>query len=431
MPLDRCLVPALATFTLLLELSTVSAQVPAGPGDWPAWRGPDRTGVSKETGLLKQWPKDGPPLLWKIKGLGDGFSTPSVAGGRIFVMGTRPGRAEHVICLSATDGKELWSAPIGQVASGGHPGVRCTPTVDGDRVYALSSDGKLACLKTATGEKVWSVDFLADFGGRRGGWAYAESPLIDGDVLVCTPGGDKATLVALNKNTGDVIWKSAITGLSGKKRAYTTAAYSSVIEVEAAGSKQYVQFLTGGVVGVAAKDGRLLWHYDAPANGTANCSTPLFRDDCVFAASNYGTGGGLVRIVREGSKLEAKEEYFVKAMQNHHGGMILVGDHIYGTGSSTLLCVDFKSGKVAWNERSVGKGSVAYADGHLYVRSEGGPVALVEATPTGYKEKGRFNQPDRSDKRAWPHPVIAGGRLLIRDWDTLLCYDVKDKSAAK
>lgn len=399
------------------------SRLPAGPGDWPAWRGPDRTGLSTETGLLKQWPSGGPKLLWEIKGLGDGFSTPSVAGGRIFLMGTR-GKDEQIMALDVKDGKILWTTPIGALA-GGHPGPRCTPTVDGEVLYALSSDGKLVCADTAKGEVRWRKDLKADFGGKTGSWAYAESPLIDGDVLVCTPGGDSATLVALNKKNGEVIWKAPVTGLKGGKRAYATAAYSSVIVAEAAGVKQYIQFLSGGVVGVAAKDGKLLWHYDKPANGTANCSTPIFRDDAVFAASAYGNGGGLAKLQKDGDKFKAEEAYFVKSMQNHHGGMILIGDHIYGTGSGSLLCVEFKTGKIVWQDRSVGKGSIAYADGHLYVRSENGPIALVEATPTGYKEKGRFDQPDRSSKRAWPHPVVAGGRLLVRDWDVLLCYDVK------
>lgn len=416
----------LSTITLagsLLAQGQSVSRLPAGPGDWPAWRGPDRTGLSTETGLLKQWPTGGPKLLWEIKGLGDGFSTPSVAGGRIFLMGTK-GKDEQVMALDAKDGKILWTTPIGALA-GGRPGPRCTPTVDGDLLYALSSDGKLICADTAKGEVRWRKDLKADFGGKTGNWAYAESPLIDGDVLVCTPGGDTATLVALHKKSGDVIWKAPVTGLKGGKRSYATAAYSSVIVAEAAGVKQYIQFLSGGVVGIAAKDGKLLWHYDHPANGTANCSTPIFRDDAVFAASGYGTGGGLAKLQRDGGQFKTEEAYFVKSMQNHHGGIILVGDHVYGTGSGALLCVEFKTGKVTWDNRSVGKGSVAYADGHLYVRSENGPVALVEATPAGYKEKGRFDQPDRSAKNAWPHPVIAGGKLYLRDWDVLLCYDVK------
>jgi outer membrane protein assembly factor BamB len=297
--------------------------------------------------------------------------------------------------------------------------------VDDDRVYAISSDGKLACLDSARGEQKWLKDLKKEFGGRSGGWAYTESVLIDGDVLVCTPGGEDATLVALNKKSGSLIWKASIAGLPGKKRAYSTAGYSSAIVAEISGVKQYIQFLSGGVVGIKASDGAFLWHYDKPANGTANCSTPIVHDGCVFAASAYGNGGGMARITGEGSRFNAEEAYFLSAMQNHHGGMVLVGDHVYGTNGSSLLCVNFKTGKIAWQDRCVGKGSVAYADGHLYVRSESGPAALVEATPEGYKEKGRFNQPERSSQRAWPHPVIAGGKLYLRDWDRLFCYDIK------
>jgi outer membrane protein assembly factor BamB len=415
---------ALSAVLVTTAARPAAAQLKAQPGEWPAWRGPDRTGVGTETGLLRQWPAGGPKLLWKITGLGDGYSTPSVAGGRLYLLGTE-GREEQILALDVKDGKRIWATKIG-VEAGGRPGPRSTPTVDGDLLYVLSSDGKLVCAQAADGRVRWRKDFRADFGGRCGNWAYAESPLIDGDVLVCTPGGEQAALVALNKQTGDVIWKSALTGLKGGgKRAYTTAAYSSAIAAEIDGVRQYVQFLSGGVVGVAAKDGRFLWNYDRPANGTANCSTPIHRDGHVFAASNYGNGGGLAKVTSGDGKFQAAEVYFVSAMQNHHGGMILVGDHVYGTGANSLLCVDFKTGKIAWQERSVGKGSVAYADGLLVVRSEDGPVALVEAMPAGYREKGRFNQPERSAQKAWPHPVIAGGRLYLRDWDTLFCYDVK------
>jgi outer membrane protein assembly factor BamB len=413
----------LTAAVLFGTVQTAAAQLKAAAGDWPAWRGPDRTGLSPETGLLKQWPADGPKLAWKISGLGDGYSTPSIAAGKIFLMGTK-GKGEVLIALDIKDGKLLWSTPVGAEA-GGYPGPRCTPTVDGDMVYALSSDGKLVCAETGKGEVRWRKDLKSDFGGKTGNWAYAESPLIDGDTLICTPGGDSATLIALHKTKGDTIWKAPVS-LQGKgKRAYSTAAYSSAIVADVAGTKQYIQFLSGGVVGIAAKDGKLLWHYDHPANGTANCSTPIFHDSSVFAASGYSTGGGMAKITADGTSFKADEVYFVNQLQNHHGGILLIGDHVYGTGSAALFCVDFKSGKIAWQDRSVGKGSVAYADGNLYVRSESGPIALVEATAAGYKEKGRFNQPDRSDKKAWSHPVIAGGKLYIRDWDILLCYDVK------
>jgi glucose dehydrogenase len=408
---------------LCASLIPVQARLKAGPGDWPGWRGADRNGLSTETGLLKQWPKGGPDLLWKITGLGKGYSTPSLANGHIFLLGTE-GNKEFLIALDVQDGKRLWATAIGQMA-GGYPGPRSTPTVDGNRLYVISSDGKLVCADASTGSIHWRKDLKKDFKGQCGGWAYTESPLIDGDVLVCTPGGDKATLAALNKTTGDIIWTGSVTGLKGKRRPYSTAAYSSAIVADVAGTRQYIQFLDGGVVGVAARNGELLWHYDKPANGTANISTPVVHDNAVFAASGYGTGGGLVRIHSDGGKFAAEEAYFLNQMQNHHGGLILIGDHVYGTNSGSLLCVDIKTGKIVWQNRSVGKGSLVYADGHLYLRSEAGPVALVEANPAKYVEKGRFDQPDRAKERAWAHPVVAGGRLYLRDQDILLCYDVK------
>jgi outer membrane protein assembly factor BamB len=416
-----------------LVAGPLAAQLPDQPGEWPAWRGPNRDGLSKESGLLTSWPEDGPKLLWKVEGLGDGFSTPSVANDRIFLMGAKgagnakgKGKDEYLVALKESDGSRLWEALVGKM-TGGHPGPRSTPTVDGDRIYVMSSDGKLLCADVATGKPRWTKDLRAEFGGKPGGWAYTESPLIDGDLLICTPGGERATLAALDKHTGAIRWLGPVVALKAEKRPYHTAGYSSVVAANIHGMRQYVQFLSGGVVGLEAKSGKLLWHYDKPANTTANISTPLWQGNRVFAASGYGTGGGQVEIVRKDGEFEAVEKFFLKNMQNHHGGMILLGNHFYGTNGNALLCVDWLTGAIAWQNRSVGKGSVAYADGHLYVRSEKGPVALVEATPKAYREKGRFEQPDRSEKNAWAHPVVAGGRLYLRDWDILLAYDVKSK----
>lgn len=396
--------------------------------DWPQWRGAKRDGKSTETGLMKKWPKDGPRMAWKIEGLGAGFSTPSVADGKIYVVGTLDkDKEESLIALDEKNGKQLWAVEIGK-STGGHAAPRSTPTVDGDLVYVISSDGKLVC--ASKGLVKWSKDLKKDFGGRSGGWAYAESPLIDNDVLVCTPGGSTATMLAVDKKTGEVKWKAPLPDRiadSKKKRSYSTAGYSSAIVADVGGTRQYVQFIDGGVVGVDAKDGTFLWNYNEPANGTANCSTPIVHDGAVFAASAYGNGGGKANLSGSGNKWTAKQEYFIKSLQNHHGGMVLVGEHVYGTGSNSLMCVNYKTGDVAWQDRSVGKGSVCYADGHLYVRSERGPIALVQATPEGYKEKGRFDQPDRSSKQAWAHPVVANGKLYIRDWDRLFCYDIESK----
>jgi prepilin-type processing-associated H-X9-DG protein len=281
-------------------------------------------------------------------------------------------------------------------------------------------NGHLLCLDVATGKIRWQKDLLKDFQGSVGGWGYSESPLIDGDKLICTPGGRTATLVALNKKTGALLWKASVP-------EGDPAAYSSVIAAEVDGQRQYIQFLSRGVVGVAAADGKFLWRYDSPANGTANCSTPIYHEHRVFAASGYGTGGGSVKLSRNGTTTKAEEVYFTHNMKNHHGGMVLVNGYLYGSDEGMLSCLDFKTGEVMWEDRHPGKGSIAYGDGHLYYRNEGGPIVLVEANPKKYVECGRFEQPDRSGHAAWPHPVIANGKLYIRDQDVLLCYDVKQR----
>jgi outer membrane protein assembly factor BamB len=362
--------------------------------------------------------------VWKADGLGGGYSTPSVAAGRIFGMSYRGAKKDEVVwALDEATGKELWSTRIADYSRIGYDeGSRCTPTVDGDLLYVVGVGGDLVCLETATGKIRWRKQLKKDFDGRMmSGWGYSESPLVDGDKLVVTPGGAKATLVALDKKTGDTIWKAQVPGQR------TGAGYSSVIVAEVDGQRQYIQFLGRGVVGVAATDGSFLWAYDAPANKTANISTPIYHDHLVFAASAYNTGGGLAHLVREGNELKAEEKYFTKHMQNHHGGMILLDGYLYGADGGRLTCLEFKTGKVMWAEGKAGKGSLAYADGRLYYRNEGGPMLLVEANPQKYIEHGRFKQPERSNKNAWPHPVIANGKLYLRDQDVLLCYDVKQQ----
>ncbi len=429
----RTILPLLAA--VLAAQGTVRAQLKADAGDWPGWMGPDRTGVSTEKDLLKAWPKDGPKLLWKATGLGGGYSTPSIAHGRIYLLGTRDGK-EQAIALDVRDGKELWAAEVGPIAREGppsYPGPRSTPTVDGDHLCVLGSDGDLLWMDTA-GKIVWRKNLGKDFDGVRGRWAYAESPLIDGDVLICTPGGEKATLVALNKNNGELIWKASVPSAgaaAGCQLPRNAAAYSSPITATVGGVKQCIQFLTGCLVGVSAKDGKLLWLYEG-IKGITNCTTPLFHDDCVFvSAAGRGrtptTGGALVKLTATGDGVTAKEVYHNQDLANHHGGVVRVGEYLYGTNANSLVCIDFKTGETKWQNRSVGKGSIAAGNGRLYVRSEDGPIALVEATPGEYNESSRFEQPDRSAKKAWPHPVIADGRLYLHDQGALLCFDVKQK----
>ena len=437
---------------LLLLLSHPAFTESAGSFDWPQWQGPDRDAVSKERGLLQEWPKNGPPLTWEIKGLGGGYSAPSVAAGRIFGMSNR-GSDEVVWALSETDGKTLWAAPLGQVASQGMPqgkeGPGCTPTVDGERLYVIGDGGEIACLQVADGKIVWQRSMTDDFGGQRPTWSYRESPLIDGDKMICTPGGTDATIVALDKLTGKLIWKSKVPdgpggGSGGPARApgrrggfaRSAAAYASTIAIDFEGQRQYVQLLARTLVGVAASDGKVLWRYDKPANFSGiNCTTPLYHDGTVFAASAYGAGGGLVKLTRDATDgIKAEEVWFSKKMQNHHGGVILLDGCLYGANGGNeggaLVCLDFKTGKVLWDQREeerAPKGSIALADGRLYYRTEKGAVLLIEPSPKQYIERGRFEQPDRSRAPDWSHPVIANGKLYLRDQDVLLCYDVRAK----
>lgn len=386
----------------------------AQPGDWPQWRGPLRDGVSQETGLLKAWPQGGPQQAWKATGCGEGYGAVAVQGGRIYGMGNRGG-GEVVWALDARTGQPVWSTPFAPAirAEAGN-GPRSTPTLDGGRLYALGVAGDLVCLDAASGRLIWRKHLAREFGGQMPTWGYCESPLVDGEKVVACPGGVN-TIVAFNKSSGQPLWTSRIPERDG-------AQYASCIVATVGGQRQYIQFLQKGVVGVAAQDGRFLWRYESPANGTANCTTPIFAENCVFATSNYGVGGGLARLSAGG----AQEVYFTKRMQNHHGGVVLVNGHLYGFDQSNLTCLDFRTGQVKWFNRSVGKGSLVAAAGHLYCRGESdGGVALVEANPSAYVEKGRFRQPNPSGAPTWPHPVVANGRLYLRDQDVLLAYTVK------
>ena len=399
--------------------------------DWPQWRGTNRDGKSADTDLLKEWPKEGPPLAWKINGLGGGYSGPSIAAGRIFGMSNR-GDDEVIWALSETDGKELWAARLGpafkQVAPQGKEGPACTPTVDGELLFVEGLGGAVACLQVKDGKILWQRSLTGDFGGSVPRWSYRESPLVDGDKVICTPGGQDATLVALDKLTGKTIWKSQVPGGPG-------AAYASAIAIDFDGQRQYVQLTAKTLVGVAASDGNFLWRYDQPANGMGiNCSPPLYHDGKVFAASAYGKGGGLVKLSKDASGgVKAEEVYFTKKMQKHHGGMIVFDGCLYGANGGneggSLVCLDFQTGNVLWDGRDSGapKGSLALADGRLYYRAENGTILLIEPDAKQYVERGRFDQPDRSKQPAWTHPVIANGKLYLRDQDVLLCYDVKAK----
>ena len=407
-----------------IALAFLLLSLPVGADtDWAQFRGANRDGHSPDTGLLKQWPGSGPALAWKVTGLGLGASSLSILGDKMYTMGDLSG-ACHLICLNAKDGKIAWTTKMGEpwVDEKWLHGPRGTPATDGTLVIGVSPKGDILCADAATGKEKWRKRMSGDFGGRMmSGWGFSESPLLDGDHVVITPGGSKGTVAALKKATGELVWQSS--GISDN------AAYASLVPVEIGGVRQYLVLTDKSVAGIGAKDGKVLWRATREGR-TAVVPTPVYKDGIVFVTSGYGVGCNAFKVTESGGSFSATEIYAGKQMANHHGGVILVGDHVYGLDDRALKCIELKTGKVVWEDRSVGKGSVAYADGHLVLRSENerrGEIALVEATPEGYKEKGKFTQPDLSGKKCWAHPVIFGGKMYIRDHDLLLCYDVKGK----
>jgi outer membrane protein assembly factor BamB len=392
--------------------------------DWPQFRGPQRSGVSQEQGLLKEWPKEGPKLVWQLKDIGEGYGTPAIVGERIYIISSKSLDNEFVQALSTKDGKQFWATTIGKVGNPDqkppYPKSRSTPTLDGKFLYAFGSDGDLACLEAGNGKMIWQKNVRKDFGGKAGIWAYSESPLIDGDSVVVTPGGSEATVLKLNKRTGAVIWKSAVP-------EGDAAGYSSLVVAEAAGGRQYVQFMEKGLVGVDAATGKFLWRYTGMVGSPANMCTPVVRGSYIYNANPRRVAAALLQI-----KEAPEQVYLERGLPNDIGGQVLVGDFLYGTNAEGgLMAAEFSTGKVRWKAGSIGSGSILYADGQLYLHGENGEVALVEATPESYREKGHFTPPGQPVhpggpmEKAWTYPVVANGKLYIRDLGTLWCYDVK------
>jgi outer membrane protein assembly factor BamB len=433
--------------TLVVGICLAVSALAVG-ADWPQWHGPDRTGVSKETGLLQSWPKQGPPLLWTYKDLGIGFSGPAIIGDRLYTMGAR-NEFTYVIAIDINKGSEVWSQKFGPIftqdAYGDGP--RSTPTIDGDYLYALDGTGELVCLETAKGKEIWRKNLIKNLGGEimlsptKQEWGYSESVLIDGDKLICTPGGEKGTLAALDKKTGAVLWRS--TELKNK------APYSSAVVAEIDGVRQYIQnsFLdgSGAVCGFAANDGKLLWKgaaFEGEKYGVAQ--TPVIHSNLVYTTSGYGDGCHLFQLTTKGKTFAAKDIYpktVQRRVKNAHGGMILVGNYLYGHANGVgWVCQDFKSGKTTWIDRTklVSKsGSIMAVEDRLYLYNDTGTAVLLQADSKSWKEHGRFEIPEKSkvpqsrktsrSAGIWTHPVVANGRLYLRDQELLFCYDVREK----
>jgi len=407
------------------------AALTAPAADWPRWRGGNLDGLCTETGLLQSWPDQGPPLLWTVDGLGAGFSSVAIAQGRLYTMGdvlnADKGKDQVVVCLDLATRKKVWSTRIGPAQT---DGPRSTPTVDGGRVLAVGTDGDLVCLEAATGKPLWRKNLTKDFDGQMmSGWKYSESPLVDGQRLICTPGGRRATLAALDKLSGETIWTCAMPDIGPRGR--DGAGYSSAVVAEIEGVRQYVQMLGRGVIGVEAETGRFLWGYNAIANTVANITAPIVRGNEVFCTTSYRTGCALLRVARQGDDFRAEEVYFLgpDQFENHHGGVVLVGDHLYGGKGQNRgqpVCLEWSTGQIAWKPDAPERGSAAvtFADGHVVFRFDRGPVYWVEAVPDAFRIRGVL-KPPRGEGPAWPHPVICGGRLYLRHADILLCYDLR------
>lgn len=413
-----------ALLACLLATAPLTAADPK-PDDWPLFRGPKRTGVSDDKGLLKEWPTDGPAQVWKCEGVGIGFSSVTLLGDRAFTMGDLKDGC-YLFAIDRTKGEIQWKVKVG-ATGGNYQGPRCTPAADGDSVYGLGQFGDLVCCAVADGKERWRKSLKKDFKGQEGGWNYTESPLIDGEKLVCTPGGPEATMVALNKKTGAVIWKGVVPGGD-------SAGYASVVAADIGGTRQYIQLMANGLVSFSATKGTLLWRYgtkgDRFGGNTANIPTPVVKGNQVFASAGYGRGGALLTISGSGGKFSVKEEYWDNKLNNRHGGVILVGDYLYGDrdDSGRPWCADFKTGKIKWSkqDRTKGGGSAAltHADGMLYVRYANGWVSLVN--PEDGKEVSTFKVPNGTND-CWAHPVVVGGKLYLRERDVVWCYDVKAK----
>ncbi len=387
-----------------------------GATDWPQWRGPSRSAVSPETGLLRSWPAAGPPRAWTASNLGAGFGSIAVSRDRIFVQGMRNSQSV-VSALNRADGMLVWTKPIGRAGDNDRgPGPRGTPTVDGDRMYVLTENGDLASLRVQDGGIVWQRNILQEFGGRNIDWLISESPLIDGNNVIISPGGRSAGMAALDKMTGKTVWVS--------KELSDRAGYSSPIVADVQGVRTIMTLTGEAGIGVRASDGKLMWRHPAVSNSTANIATPVFFDNKVFYSSDYGTGGALLALRAQNGEVRAQEVYFTRDMQNHHGGLVVVNGYLYGFHNAILTCLEFATGKVMWRNRSVGKGSVAYADGSLYLLSENNVVGLADASPAGYRETGRFRIPEQGWP-SWAHPVVSGGRLYIRDQGILTAYNIR------
>ena len=408
-------VAAIATLNLLVAGSLASAEAPS----WPVFHGPNGDNISTETGLLKEWPEDGPPLVWTAEGIGEGYASVSLAGGVIYTAGNIEDNT--VITAMDLDGEIKWQAECGKAWTGGPAGTRATPTIDGDRLYYENPYGDVVCLDVAGGKKIWGLNILEEFDGKNIIWALSESVVIDGDHAICCPFGKKASVVALDKKTGEVVWTAAGTG--------DMAGYATVSIVEFAGHRMILAMSGKALVGVDAENGKLLFRYQHETKYDVNATQPIFKDGMVFITSGYGAGSEMVKLTASGGKITAEQAWETKDLDNHHGGVILLDGYLYGADMQrSWICLDWETGQTKYSDGGVGKGALTCADGMLYTQAENEKkrtLGLVKPTPEGHQLVSQFAFPEGGQGRVWAHPVVCDGRLYIRHGDKLYVYNVK------
>jgi outer membrane protein assembly factor BamB/precorrin-6B methylase 2 len=395
--------------------------------DWPQWRGADRSNISPDTKLLAKWPAEGPPQLWKAEGIGYGVPSIAVADGKVYALGYKDGK-EHLTALNEKDGKSLWSVPVGPEVRE-MPSMRYlsqrTPTVDRDRVYVFTARGELICLQTVDGKEQWRKDYLKDFGGKPGAWGYCDFPLVDGGNLICTPGAANATVVALNKKTGELVWKCGV-------EKNTRGTYCGIVVAEIDGTRQYVHQIEAGVIGISAKDGKLLWQYAPFGTTSGNVHTAIVRGDEVFAMCGWGVGAALLRIKKNGDEFKVEEVFRNKlSLDPWIGSAVRLGEFVHTSGG---VCAEWTTGKIVAQDKGLptGRISMTAADSKLIYRNASGTVTLVEIGANGvYKRTGEFKISKVGGEPTWTCPVVANGHLYLRDQDTLLCFDLRVQTDAK
>jgi len=419
MPKRRTRVRCLALSLLVTAALTGLASRQAAGAEWPQFHGPNRDNISTETGLLKRWPEGGPKRLWTASGIGHGFTTVAIAGGRIYTAGNIG--KDTVITALDLDGAKAWTTRNGPAWQREIPGTRSTPTIDGGRLYHENAEGDVACLDAATGNRVWGLNILRTFNGRNIRWGLAESLLIDGDRVVCVPGGETVSMAALDKTTGKTVWTARGTG--------DKPGYASPVLIDYKGLRQIVTMMSASVVGVHADTGKLLWRHDHKAYADETVSTPVFHDGLI-AVSTLGPGAArCLRLLVRGQTASVTQVWHTGVLDNHHGGILALDGYIYGTKvRDTWVCLDFRTGNVMYKADGVGKGSLTCADGMLYTYSERGLRGLVKATPKGHDVISQFQIPKGGKGPAWAHPVVCGGRLYLRHGDFLYCYDIRGES---